>query len=71
MSVREITRQFEHWDGMPPPALALARIGLVLGLPAIEPRGSREAFSGPSSMEELRAMGASLGIGSPPPWEVQ
>lgn len=71
MSVREINRQFEHWEGMPPPSLALARIGVRLGLPFPEAGGHAETFEGPSSLEELRAMGASLGIGSAPPWEKQ
>lgn len=71
MTYREIGQQHEHWAICPPPAVALLRIGCALGLPAPEPRRGGAAPVQPSSLEELRAMGASLGIGGTPPWEIQ
>ena len=70
MTVREIDRQFEHWAREPSPARALIRLGARFGVAPPEPEGQHESFE-PSSLEELRAMAASLGVTGAAPWEEQ
>jgi hypothetical protein len=62
MTIREIDRQYKHWAIFPPVSLALARIGQVLGLSA-PGAPAAEAFE-PTSIDELRAVAASLGVAS-------